>query len=163
MTFATAILFILEKEGGYVADQNDPGGATNFGISQASYPDLNIKLLTSEIASDIYKQDYWDALKLDDMPDVLKLSIFDAAVNQGKSRAIKMLQSILNIVQDGYIGPMTFAALKDKNFRSVFTAYQTLRHDHYTQDIRWPSFGKGWSKRLLDVTLVSIGGLNGLQ
>lgn len=158
MTFETAVNFVLDREGGFVDDPNDPGGATNFGISQSAYPDLNIKLITRENAADIYRQDYWDAMQLDNMPDVLRLTLFDGAVNQGKARATKMLQSILGIVQDGYIGPLTFAALKDKNARAIFTAYQGMRHDHYTQDIRWPSFGKGWSRRLLDVTLISTGG-----
>lgn len=155
MTFDQAMAFIFKVESGYVSNPNDPGGETNFGLSQRAYPDLNIKILTKDIAAQIYQKDYWDALQLDQMPPEIRLIVFDCAVNQGKSRAVKILQNLLGIVQDGYVGQATFAALKVHPVAQVFLQYAQARHDHYTQDVRWPTFGKGWSKRLLDVVLES--------
>ena len=49
---------LIEREGGYVNDPDDPGGETKFGISKRAYPHLDIKNLTEEHAADIYYNDY---------------------------------------------------------------------------------------------------------
>lgn len=155
MNFEQAIDIILKLEGGYVAHPNDPGGDTNYGISQRSYPKLNIQLLSREIAKDIYKRDYWDDLRLDDFHPKLRLIMFDSAINQGKNRAIKIIQGLLKQKMDGVLGPITFAAMKTVNPHTLFEQFALMRHDYYSQSGIWASFGKGWSKRLLTIVLES--------
>ena len=71
-SFDEIIEITLEHEGGYVHDPKDLGGETNFGIAGRFYPDVDIKNLTKEGAKDIYKKDYWDKNKVDDLPDIVK-------------------------------------------------------------------------------------------
>lgn len=63
--FEKAFGYMIENEGGYVFDKNDPGDETKFGISKKSYPHLNIKALTLEDAKKIYYEDYWIKGKID--------------------------------------------------------------------------------------------------
>ena len=70
-TFDEIIEVTLHHEGGYVHDPKDLGGETNFGIAKRFYPDVDIKNLTKEGAKEIYKKDYWDKNKIDDLPEDL--------------------------------------------------------------------------------------------
>ena len=87
---------VLEHEGGYVNDPTDLGGETNYGITKRFYPDVDIKNLTKEGAKEIYKKDYWDKNKVDDLPDDLKHIYFDMCVNQGRGSAVRILQRAIN-------------------------------------------------------------------
>lgn len=156
MTFESCVAVILQHEGGYVFDSNDPGGETNFGISKRTYPDTNIKELKREDAVAIYKKDFWDELRLDEMPEGIRLMVFDCAVNQGKTRAIRILQGALGVKQDGLLGPLTFMAFRESPIGLVFSNMALIRHNHYTSLPHWTNFGKGWSKRLLQITLESF-------
>ena len=90
--FNKAIPIILAHEGGWVDDPADPGGETNMGISKRSYPKENIRGMTRERAAQIYRKDFWDKLKCDDLPAGLDLVAFDAGVNSGPARGAKWLQ-----------------------------------------------------------------------
>jgi hypothetical protein len=79
----SAIERVLGREGGFVNDPADRGGATNFGISSKSYPNIDVSKLTKEQAAGIYKRDYWDAINADTLPEGVREMAFDAAVNQG--------------------------------------------------------------------------------
>jgi len=155
MKFETAVVIILNHEGGYVNDPNDPGGETNFGISKKSYPDLDIKNLTREGAVAIYRRDYWDKLQLEEMPEPIRLLVFDSAVNQGKTRAIKFLQAALGVIPDGFLGLQTFTAFSESPIGLIFSNFALLRQKHYSELPGWEHFGKGWSKRLLQVVIES--------
>jgi lysozyme family protein len=96
--FVTAMHFVLEHEcrknpdgsldPGYVNNPKDPGGETKYGIAKRSHPDVDIKNLTVDDALQIYWNDYWDALGLDDVDDAKYCTcVLDAAVNCGISRA----------------------------------------------------------------------------
>ena len=111
-SFDEIIDITLEHEGGYVHDPKDLGGETNFGIAGRFYPDVDIKNLTKEGAKEIYKRDYWDKNKIDDLPDNLKHIFFDMCVNQGRGTAVKILQRAINakggdLTVDGGFGPGT--------------------------------------------------------
>lgn len=82
-TFARAISFTLQWEGGYSFDPHDPGGETNFGISKRAHPDLDVKALTVADAMAIYLHEYWEAIGCDDIPCPLDVAAFDSAVNCG--------------------------------------------------------------------------------
>ena len=57
--FDDAMDVVLEHEGGPVSDPDDLGGTTNYGISQAAHPEVDIASLTLEDAKYIYLSDYW--------------------------------------------------------------------------------------------------------
>lgn len=82
-----AIKFVLEHEGGYSNNPNDPGGETNFGISKRSYPELDIKNLTVFEAGQIYRKDYWDKIGGDFLEYPMDICVFNCAVNCGRGRA----------------------------------------------------------------------------
>ena len=96
--FNKLIPIILHNEGGYCNTEGDTGGETNYGISQRAYPDLNIKELTIEQASEIYFKDYYTPLNLQLIQlDELALHIFDMADNAGKKTAVILLQQVLHV------------------------------------------------------------------
>lgn len=82
-----AVGITLNFEGGYTNDSLDPGGETNFGITRRSYPDIDIKNLTREQASAIYKRDYWDQGGCNQLPWPMSAIHFDTCVLFGISRA----------------------------------------------------------------------------
>ena len=100
-SFDDIIEVVLEHEGGYVNDPKDPGGETNFGIAKRSHPDVDIKNLTKDEAKDIYYETYWCDNKVPHVPNDLKHIYFDMCVNQGRGRAVKILQQRdVNILLD---------------------------------------------------------------
>ena len=116
-TFKEIIEKVLEHEGGYVNDPKDLGGETKYGITKRFYPDIDIKNLTIEQATEIYKKDYWDRNKVESLPQNLWHIYFDMCVNMGKRTAVKVLQRAAvnrgrNIEVDGGLGPATVDALK---------------------------------------------------
>ena len=72
MTFEEIIDRVIESEGGYVNDPDDPGGETKYGISKRAYPEIVIKDLTIKQAKQIYYEDYWTPSKADQLSDQLK-------------------------------------------------------------------------------------------
>lgn len=117
----------LGYEGGYSNDPNDSGGKTRWGISQRAFPTIDIENLTRERAIEIYKEAFWDPLKLDQVKDIdVAAEIFDTNVNSPNKVAARIAQRCLNacgenLKVDGVICPATLAALnqwavKDKEF-----------------------------------------------
>lgn len=127
MTFETAVAFVLAREGGFSNNPADPGGATNFGISQRAYPSVDIKALTVAEAKAIYHHDYWLAIGAENLPDDIKLIAFDTAVNSGPAEARRLIAL-------GTPNKMIAARLK-----------------HYTDNPNWSTFGKGWVHRIVDL------------
>jgi len=143
--------FILEHEGGYVNDPDDPGGETNFGISKRSYPNLDIKNLTRKQAAEIYERDFYNKVRGDDLPVWLALLVTDFAVNAGIKPAVVILQRLVGETDDGIMGKKTIAACKTKPARTLCQAYSTSRFAHYDALVaRKPlmaKFIKGWQRR----------------
>ena len=154
--FEEIIEITLHHEGGYVHDPKDLGGETNFGIAKRFYPNEDIKNLTKDRAKDIYKQDYWDKNKVDEMPDQLKHIYFDMCVNQGRGRAVKILQRAANakgagLKVDGGMGPKTLAAMKGVELDRV-RAYRVKYYaDLVTRKPDLEKFYFGWFRRALEV------------
>tara|TARA_R100000963_G_C4537062_1_gene35886 strand:+ start:39 stop:254 length:216 start_codon:yes stop_codon:yes gene_type:complete len=67
--FDDIIEVVLEHEGGYVNDPDDPGGETNFGVAKRSHPDVDIANLTKDSAKEIYKEHYWDKNKVESLSE----------------------------------------------------------------------------------------------
>jgi lysozyme family protein len=152
--FNLAFTKIVALEGGYSDDPRDPGGKTRYGITEAvaranGYVG-EMHRLPLDTAKAIYRTNYWEACRCDSLPWPLALYVFDAAVNQGVSTAIKMLQRALDTVQDGHIGPQTLslAAKSGEWHASRFLAIRALR---YTSTKNFDVFGAGWFTRLFEI------------
>lgn len=136
----TAVETVLDFEGGLTLDPNDDGNwtgghqgrgelnGTKWGISAASYPHLNIRALTRDVAVGIYHDDYWLRCDCHLLPWPLSLVVFDTAVNAGVGVALELL-----------------AETDDPE------EYIALRFERYTSFLRWPQYGKGWTRRLADL------------
>ena len=131
MTWTKAIGFVLHWEAGYVNDPNDPGGETNFGISKASYPNVDIKALTQQQAEDIYFRDYWKASGADTLIEGLDLLVLDTAVLCGVGAAKAMLANARGSVAE-------------------YAVARALRHAH---DPNFARYGLGWFRRLFDAVV----------
>lgn len=149
--FEKALKFTLEAEGGYSNDKYDPGGQTKYGISKASYPDIDIYNLTLEKAKNIYRKDYWEKTgeKIDDLFPNLSILLFDTAVNMGVRTANMFLQQIVHTKADGIIGPMTIAALQEYSEEHLILWFLTHRVIRYTELPTWHRYKRGWIKRVL--------------
>jgi lysozyme family protein len=150
--FEKAITRVLRWEGGLVDDADDRGGRTNFGISQASYPDLDIASLTLDEAKAIYKRDYWDRIQAWAISDQsLAEALLDAAVNHGQTRAIRLLQLEAGVEPDGRVGPVTLRAI---NAQPDLLPRLLLRRiglvlDIARRDSSQRKFLVGWIRRIL--------------
>jgi lysozyme family protein len=153
--FDIAVVHILKNEGGYVNDPHDPGGETNFGISKRVYPNLNIASLTADDAKAIYRRDYWDRIRGDDLPKHLALPVFDMAVNAGVGSAIKALQRSLKVEDDGVLGPVTLAKAQASTI-AVGVAYARRRIRYYASLPGWERYGDSWTQRTLETLIESV-------
>ncbi|MEO7224254.1 MAG: glycosyl hydrolase 108 family protein, partial [Devosia sp.] len=124
--FARCLDQILKYEGGYVDHPEDPGGATNLGITHKTLarwrkiapwwklPKTDVRALGRDEATRIYDASYWQRVRGAELPDGRDLTLFDYAVNSGPVRAVKALQALLKVKADGWIGPLTLDALKTR-------------------------------------------------
>jgi lysozyme family protein len=162
--FDMAFEEIIGLEGGYVHDDYDYGGETNWGISKRAYPEVDIKNLTMRGAKAIYLRDYWNRMLLDkvDDPDIA-MELFEQGVNLGTSRAITHLQNSINIISeapgvmvDGVIGPETLDAVnkiaKTDKKEALLKCLNGYQFSHYLglveNDLSQKRFLVGWLKRI---------------
>jgi len=95
--FRKALKFVLDHEGGYVNDKDDPGGETKWGIAKRYHPELDIKMLLPEQAARIYADEYWVPSGCDGIAHPYSTVVFDTAVNCGVSRAVMWLKQAEDI------------------------------------------------------------------
>jgi len=155
-SFKEIIEKVLEHEGGYVNDPKDLGGETKYGITKRFYPDIDIKNLTIEQATEIYKKDYWDKNKVESLPQNLWHIYFDMCVNMGKRTAVKVLQRAAvnkgkDIEVDGGLGPMTIGALKGVELDRVRAFRVKYYVDLITARPEQEKFYLGWFRRATEV------------
>jgi lysozyme family protein len=154
--YAQALKQVLTYEGGKVDDPRDPGGRTAFGVTQNTYnawrkkqnlPIVDVFTISQNEVAAIYRQEYWDRIRGDDLPSGVDFAVFDFAVNSGVSKAAKTLQSVVGVTQDGVIGPATIQAAKNYVAMAV-----TNKRLSFMQSLSiWSTFGRGWSARIADV------------
>lgn len=153
---------LLRLEGGYVNHPNDKGGCTNMGITLPVYRGYygagldcdDLKHMTEEQASTIYKRNYWDVCGGDKIcnSQIANLLV-DYAVNSGCRTAIKAIQRLLNVDVDGVVGPMTIGAINAySDPRELFDGLMQERKKHYDKIVKnnpdQKIFLKGWINRL---------------
>ncbi len=154
--FDRAIAIVLHEEGGLSDNPADPGGLTNFGISQRAYPKLDIRALTEADARAIYARDYWPLAHGDFLPWPICLFVFDHCVNAGRASALKILQHGLGVAADGAWGPSTagaLAALGPAKLDALAEDYVVGRVHYYLSLSTAGTFGDGWCGRVARVAL----------
>lgn len=156
MKFSEAFYILMTQRGGHINDPRDPGGATKYGKSRRSYPELDIINLTVAKARDIYRRDYWNASKCDEFPMRARFLVFDCAVNQGVNTAIKLYQLALEIKDEGIIIPITIEDSYRKNTEEIYARFMSLRAMRYNANPNFDRYGKGWTWRLFGVMQRSI-------
>jgi lysozyme family protein len=152
MNFDQAFDALLGNEGGYSNNPKDPGAETMWGVTVAvaraeGYAGA-MRDLPRETAKAIYRRRYWEPLRLDSMPDSLKFTLFDAAVNSGVKQAIVWLQRAMDVGDDGALGPLTLDAAQRANGLRLAIKFTAERLDFMTSLPTWGTFSKGWARRI---------------
>jgi len=150
MNFDSAFDALISHEGGLVNNPNDKGGLTKYGISQRSYPTLDIAALTLPEVRRLYKRDFWDRAQCDKLPPGVAFDLFDCAVNSGIGQAVRFLQRAVGVADDGNIGPITLAAVARHEPEAIQARYSGHRLDFMTRLSTWDVFGRGWSRRIAE-------------
>lgn len=158
--------FIQRWEGGFVDDPDDLGGATNMGVTIATYkvyrkrkglsePTVDdLKHLSNNEWIDILKSLYWDKWKADQIKSQSVANILVDWVWASGNYGIKIPQQLLNVKVDGIVGPKTLEAVNSRNPRELFDLIKIARFD-FIEDIcrKRPAnnkFKRGWLNRIND-------------
>ena len=142
---------IIAREGGYVNDPDDPGGATKYGVTLGTMRRLGLDLdrdgrvtaadvqrLTRAQAADIFMEHYYVRTRVAELPEMLRATVYDMYVHAG-SNAVKILQRLIRdmrieVAVDGVIGPETIAAARRAVAAAparIGDAYGIARRNYY--------------------------------
>ena len=159
--FNKCLDLLLVHEGGFVNDSRDNGGMTNLGVTIKTWEEWvgrpvsekEMRKLTPLMVTPLYKRKYWDACRANELISGLDYCIFDVAVNSGPGRAIKLLQSCVGADVDGGFGSITFALTQKASAdpAKLINLYCAKRLEFLQSLKSWPTFGKGWEKRVNEV------------
>ena len=162
--FPICLPYILTEEGGNSDDPHDPGGRTSRGIIQTEYdayrhskiePTQSVYEASDAEVSDIYEHSYWlPWCPL--MPVGVDLCYFDMLVNGGPVEATKLLQRALGVSDDGHIGQVTLAALKNSNAIKLVSGFSDQRRAFYKSLRIFKYFGKGWLARVATIENIAL-------
>jgi hypothetical protein len=111
----------------------------------------DMKALKKEDVKPVYKRDYWDSVRGDDLPTGVDYAVFDFAINAGPAAARKMIQKALGVTADGSIGPATLKAIQDAEGKDLLEKFSHSKEAFYKSLPTFPTYGKGWLKRVADV------------
>ena len=153
--FDTCLNMLLKHEGGYVDHPEDPGGMTNLGVTKRTYDEFHatdideegMRKLTKTDVEPIYRSNYWNRCRCQDLPSGVDWAVFDFAVNSGTGRAAKALQKAVEAEQDGSIGPLTLMKVKDHEVTNIINRIAIYREQFYRSLSTFDTFGKGWIRR----------------
>lgn len=159
--------FIKKWEGGFVNDPSDLGGATNKGITIATYTTYrkskglpkptvsDLKRMKDAEWLEIFKTMYWDKFRAD---EIQSQSVADICVDwlwMSGNTAIKRVQKVLGVKRDGIVGPKTLSAINSISPLPLFGMIKAERKRYYDEICRTrpanKKFLKGWINRLNDL------------
>jgi lysozyme family protein len=156
--FQQALKVVLIHEGGNVDHPRDPGGRTSHGVTQRIYdgwrrkqglPVRDVWKSTASERAAIYKAQYWDAVRGDELPAGVNYVLFDGAVNSGPVQSIKWLQRALGVQADGHLGESTMAAILTHSDHDRMIADICERRMAFLKALRtFSTFGRGWTRRV---------------
>ncbi len=159
--FDKSINLMLGLEGGKTDEGSDRGGRTNYGITQFTYnawnkkhklPKKDVFTITPDIAKQIYKEQYWNLIKGDQLPRNVANAILSMALTDGPQDSIKFVQKMLDVKPvSGVMGPITMAKIweKSKNGDADFArSILNKQIDRYQKDEQASTYGKGWTNRV---------------
>lgn len=162
-SFTQALAAVLRHEGGYSNHPDDPGGPTMKGVIQRVYDAWRrsrglavrpVREIEDAELKEIYRRQYWDAVRADELPAGIDYVVFDGAVNSGPAQSAKWLQRALALPADGQVGEVTLNAAR----AAAETGPSRLVDDICDRRLAmlkalrtWPVFGKGWGRRVADV------------
>lgn len=156
--YPNALRRVLVHEGGYVNHPADPGGETNKGVTIAVYrayrqrkglPLQSVRFITDPELNEIYRLQYWNKVRGDQLPAGVDYVVFDGAVNSGPSQSVKWLQRALGCEPDGNMGEATMAALENCNDYEVLISRVCELRMGFLRALRtWGTFGVGWTRRV---------------
>lgn len=148
----------LVHEGGWSNHPKDPGGATMRGVTQRTYdgwrqrnnlPKRSVRFIETSELKDIYRKQYWDITKCDELPAGIDFLLFDGNVNSGPDRSVRWLQDALGVKVDGHIGEATLSAAREYPDHDELCAAILVRRLAFMRGLKtWKTFGKGWSARV---------------
>lgn len=162
--FEAALAKVLVHEGGYVNHPADPGGATNRGVTQRVYdgfrkrrslPTRSVRQISDVEVREIYRLQYWNAVRGDELPSGIDYVVFDGAVNSGPKQSVLWLQRALGVEADGHLGEATLQAVHAHRNHDELVAEICRRRMAFLKSLKpWPTFGKGWTARVSGVLKV---------
>ena len=149
--------FILSWEGGFVNDLRDPGGATNKGVTLATFRFVfgkdktvkDLKKITDSQWMTIFKTKFWDRYKADSIKDEwITYLLVDWLWTSGPGNAIERVQKFLGLKVDGIVGNVTINKINSFNGKELFIKLWHLRENFIKTRAQYPIYGKGWLRRL---------------
>lgn len=163
-TYDEALKRLLAHEGGYANHPSDPGGPTNFGITLADYrryvkpgaTAADVKAMQVVEAKAVYRAKYWGAMHCDELPAGVDYCVFDYCVNSGTGRVPKVLQRLTGASVTGKIDDALVRAVGARDPAQMVAAICDERM-RFLQGLKtWPTFGKGWTRRVREVRAAAL-------
>jgi lysozyme family protein len=164
-TYPEAIRRLLMHEGGYTNHPSDPGGPTNFGITIHDYRKYvkadgtadDVRRMSVNEAKAIYRAKYWNAQACDRLPAGVDYSLFDYGVNSGIGRSGKVLRRVCGLPDDTHVvNDQVLAAVARRDPAALVAAINDERLAFLKRLRTWPTFGKGWGRRVAEVRAHSL-------
>jgi len=163
-SYADSLARVLVHEGGYSNNPADPGGKTMRGITQRVYDAFRskrglaqrtVKAIDDAELQSIYREQYWDVIRGDDLPVGVDYVVFDGAVHSGPRQSVKWLQRALGFTGkqvDGVVGNITLNAIADDADHDALISRIIDRRETFLRALKtWPTFGRGWLRRISGV------------
>lgn len=157
---------ILKWEGGFVNDPDDLGGATNRGVTLATYMQYcrkkgypvptveRLENLSDREWTEILKTMYWDRWKANQIESQSVANILVDWIWASGTHGIKIPQQLLNVKVDGIVGTKTIEAVNSRNPRELFDLIKIARFDFIEEICRKRpannKFKRGWLNRIND-------------
>lgn len=164
-SYPISVKSVLAHEGGYTNHPADPGGPTNWGITindarkywKANATAADVKTMPLSAAQDIYRKRYWAAQRCDDLPPGLDYSMFDYGVNSGIGRSGKVLRRLVGLPDTtSVVTQEVIDAVRKRDPKQLIAAMNDERLRFLKSLKTWPTFGKGWGRRVAEVRALSL-------